>query len=431
MSKSISQLAEEERARLLEAIETQANRISTKRDPDHTEVSLSDWLNAAEKVIPQSNESIKPGAKVYQASQQETTVANNKTEPTWDELFDQQPKMHTRVATDPTPSATKATSKKPRLARSNSVKNSIKNPAKTGPYFGVVVMLGLLLAMTGILYLAYLIINEEFERFETILVEQEAQILQLETQLMDTQMLLEDHEDAPIVISLMERLAVLEASQPILGQPLPESAVSQEQLDALATAQQRLQQQLEQALATPTPHSPPDLIAQLDQQIIKRIQELSQQSPQHTNGLPELAEIEISAPKAPTMPTEPVIAEVTLTEEPAKTTEVADVTTAPLHSPRIMDDIRWIEQQAGSDFVIQLAAMVQAERLEQIIRQHNLTQSQTRILPQVRNGQTRYILIMGSYDQRRQAVEKADLIKDQTGITPWVRRVNDINSAVR
>ena len=434
MSKSISQLAEQERAKLLEAIEAQANRISTKRDPRQAEVSLSDWLNAAEKIIPTNKEPMNSAAKAYQTNQLDDTLLDNKVEPSWDELFASEPRATMPSDIKPNRAAIKPTSTQ---IATNKVGRSRKtNPAKTGPYFGVVVMLSLLLAMTGILYLAYMLVTEEFERLETRVIDQEAQISQLETLVIDTQMLLEQHEDAPIIVSLMQRLTELEAAQSDAQRTISSSnersePVSQAQIDALAAAQQTLQQQVERAIALQNQPPNPEFIAQLEQQIVQRLQQsthlLDRQAVQAgLNGQDlELTSSAVIAPVAPTPPVEPTIAALA---EIAEIAVVEEAPSTPIYSSRVMNDIKWLEQQADQHFIIQLAAMAQVERLEQIVRQHNLTDA--RILPQVRNGQTRFILVMGAHSQRPQAVEQANRIKDQTGITPWVRRVNDINGSV-
>ncbi|AHF02246.1 hypothetical protein THIAE_04970 [Thiomicrospira aerophila AL3] len=435
MSKSISQLAEQERAKLLEAIEAQANRISTKRDPRQAEVSLSDWLNAAEKIIPTNKEPSNPGAKAYQINQLDETLLNNKAEPSWDELFAQEPRAPIQSEVKASRAAVKSTTNQ---APSNRLgRNRKANPAKTGPYFGVVVMLSLLLAMTGILYLAYMLVTDEFERLETLVIDQEAQILQLETLVMDTQMLLEQHEDAPIVVSLMQRLTELEAAQldaqrATSSQDNVSEQVSQAQIDALAAAQQTLQQQVERTIALQNQQPNPEFIAQLEQQILQRLQQssqlLAQQAAPSSLNEPEVRVTTpaVTAPTVPTPPAEPAVAAV---EEITEIAVVAETPSSPMYSSRVMNDINWLAQQADQHFIIQLAAMVQVERLEQMVSQHNLTDA--RILPQVRNGQTRYILVMGTHAQRPQAVEQANRIKEQTGITPWVRRVNDINGSVR
>lgn len=436
MSKSISQLAEQERAKLLEAIEAQANRISSKRDPDQTDISLSDWLSAAEKVIPNPKEPTNPAAKAYQANAKDDQLFANKSEPSWDELFEQEPRLTTRQdaparnLNHKTPSASPTSGKIRRTSK--------PNPAKTGPYFGVVVMLSLLLAMTGILYLAYMLVTEEFKRLETLVLDQEAQISQLETLVIDTQMLLEQHEDAPIVVSLMQRVTELEAAQTAVNRNSNSaSQVLPEQIEALAAAQRNLEQQLEQAITRQAQNPSTDIISQLEQQILQRLQQSSESlnlrplpitEPERVNESSS-SQPTITPPTAPSAPTEPSITSPVIQPDVAVVEDLADASAQTGQTARIGEDIAWLEQQTGQHFVIQLAAMAQPERLEQIIRQHNLTD--VRILPQVRNGQTRYILVNGTYSQRSNAAEQANRFREQTGITPWIRRVNDINGSVR
>jgi DamX protein len=438
MSKSISQLAEQERAKLLEAIEAQANRISSKRDPHQTDISLSDWLNAVEKVIPETKEpavkaSGNPATNAYQENAQDAQLFANKSEPSWDELFAQEPRLPAQPELTTASLNTQIPSSRGKVRRYPK-----KNPAKAGPYFGVVVMLSLLLAMTGILYLAYMQVTEEFKRLETLVLDQEAQISQLETLVIDTQMLLEQHEDAPIVISLMQRVTELEAAQTAVDRS--SNSASQElpeQIEALAAAQSTLEQQFKQVIMQQAQNPSSEMISQLEQRILQRLQPSSElpnirplpmTEPEHVYKSSS-SQPTITPPIAPSNPTEPSIINPVIHPNVAVVEDVSEVSEQTGKSARIRDDIAWLEQQTGQHYVIQLAAMEQPERLEQIIRQHNF--SDVRILPQVRNDQTRYILVNGSYSQRSNAVEQANRFREQTGITPWIRRVNDINGSLR
>ncbi len=107
MAQTISEL-EKERAELLKAIESQAQQMSSSRqsrDTHTSEHTLNDWLNAAEEVMP--------------STPKRPTSSNNT----------QAPKS--------------------------------KNKAS---FFGVVIMLSLLLTILGVVYIAYTSIHNELQK---------------------------------------------------------------------------------------------------------------------------------------------------------------------------------------------------------------------------------------------------------------------------
>lgn len=56
---------------------------------------------------------------------------------------------------------------------------------------------------------------------------------------------------------------------------------------------------------------------------------------------------------------------------------------------------------------------------------------QTRILPQTRNGVTNYVLIMGSFSDRKLATALAKQLKSESGISPWIRKIKDLSARIQ
>ncbi|MEA3404531.1 MAG: hypothetical protein U9R28_02190, partial [Pseudomonadota bacterium] len=131
MAQTISEL-EKERAELLKAIENQAQHISTKRssEDDLDGHTLKDWLNAAEEVMPTRPV---PGKSKSQDSVSSATTSNPKT------------------------------------ASANG----------KASFFGVIILLSLLLTILGVLYIAYNTINKELQEVKEVKENSQTETFQL------------------------------------------------------------------------------------------------------------------------------------------------------------------------------------------------------------------------------------------------------------
>ncbi|SIN92403.1 Sporulation related domain-containing protein [Sulfurivirga caldicuralii] len=85
----------------------------------------------------------------------------------------------------------------------------------------------------------------------------------------------------------------------------------------------------------------------------------------------------------------------------------------------LMESEQWVAQQPADHWTLQLASVLDKASLDHMIRNKQLNEA--KIIRQIRDGQTRYVLIQGSFAERTSAKEAAAAIRQRTGISPWVR----------
>lgn len=126
----------------------------------------------------------------------------------------------------------------------------------------------------------------------------------------------------------------------------------------------------------------------------------------------------------------------TAKEQPKTSQEISSVQTVTepeITRPEIQGiaqaDLDWVSQQTASHYTLQLASMKKAEDLQRIIKKHQLTN--THVLPQIRNNNVNYILIYQSVMNRSEAEKLSADIKKQTGISPWIRKIQDVQKKVK
>lgn len=156
MAQTISEF-EKERAGLLKAIESQAQQMSSTRSdnseepPEHT---LNDWLNAAEDVMP---------SKIKSKSKPSTAAPNVKI--------------------------------------SGNTKSS---------FFGVIIMLSLLLTILGVIYIAYTSIHNELKEVMTLKQASSADMKTLQESIKKLEAAVASKGQGDAFIALQEKVANLE-----------------------------------------------------------------------------------------------------------------------------------------------------------------------------------------------------------------------------
>lgn len=365
MAQTISEL-EKERAKLLEAIEAQASQISTHRSSSGNEARphrLNDWLNAAEQVLPDPNRTAAPPP----------TATNKKT---------------AREA--PRTTASHARSK--------------------ASFFGVIVMLSLLLTILGVIYIAYTSIQKDLRQVMMVHSESIDTLGQLQTELNRLAKTVEEGGDSEAFGALMVRLDQIE--QELNGVKHLQANAAQGTSSALnpnvlQNVSQRLERQMDHRIQT------------LVQQIQNAGISLNVSSPAATTAFEQeqIVEMRVAEPIAPTPPR--VEQKVVRLVEPAAKT--ASTTTA---TASVSADVSWLSSQNPEGFTLQLASMPDAAALEKLKRDKNLLDG--KIIPQYRDGKLNYVLLRGSYGERTQANQASLTVKETTGISPWVRRMKDL-----
>lgn len=396
MAKTISEL-EQERAKLLEAIEAQANQLSKQRGTSKNEArphTLNDWLNAAEQVVPPKKE-----PSINYDDDYSSLVKPRMSKSIMDEPFSNQdfsePRVNLSQHTSPPPQVTT-----PPSAVTNGQARATH--AKKASIFGVVIMLSLLLTVLGLIYVAYSAVQRDMQQLAAIHYETIETMSSLEQQLFELREQVEKGGAPELFDQFIDRIESL-----------------QQQLNGLAQMQQTQSQTVENL----TSQNIDSLAMDLENQIEARLQGL-------------LNQLAITPPESirPTRPATEAIIEMdiepTIVEPTPPVQPRVEQRVVRLVEPRKPQDadVNWLLQQPAEAFVLQLASMPDRSGIEKVIRDKRVQGG--RIVPQLRDGRQSYILVVGAYQGRAEANQKAIELKDSTGISPWIRRIRDLSSRV-
>ncbi|MDX1352554.1 MAG: SPOR domain-containing protein [Thiomicrorhabdus sp.] len=399
MSLTISEL-EEQRAKILEEIESKAGKISSSNPSSEGTPSLNDWLNAAEKVMPE---------KPQNAHQQ----ATHKT------------------------------------SYSNKLLSNSKANNKTS-FFGVVIMLTLFLTILGVLYIAYSSIHKELQNVLVIKDENVEQMKMLQADMKSLQQAVTSGGKTELfnelelkVIALQTEVNELKgiiAKQSITGETnnqqnsnLAEVSpdVSSPVLKLIKDASSDkvvTEAVLDQKLKSYTQQ----LENKIDRKLEKILQHLT--SGKASENLPGLVTspddatqteqetATVETVKTPTVE-EPVLKVVNDIVKP----QAPQAPAAPIVSAS--SDVTWLLAQPKAHYTLQLASMPSEEAVRKIIESKQL--KETKVIPQTRNKATNYILVTGSFATRNEADALAKKIKSQFGISAWIRQVKDLTGRVQ
>lgn len=374
MAQTISEL-EKERAELLKAIESQAQQISSDRNgqDEPAEHTLKDWLNAAEEVMPS-----KP---------------------------------------------------KPRNPQ-NTAKTSNMNP-KTS-FFGVVIMLSLLLTILGVVYIAYTSIQKELNSVLTMKEETIKELLVLKETVTEIQQNTAAAGQGSLFKQLQDQVALLEKevrdlkAQKLIA-PSTESGNDAELNKVVQTTTEALPDNVvtTEVLDAKLKEYTKGIEAKLER-ILMALPQTSnaEQNPSSSTGT-SMAEPQINPPAEPSV--KPLNQPVVRLVKPVDPPKSPSTTQAPLLN--YSDDVKWLMNEPAFNFTLQLASMSERASVQKLIDDKSL--SDTRIIPQDRNGVTRYVLVTGSYASRTEADNAASAYKANFGLSPWVRKIKDISAKVK
>jgi len=405
MSLTISEL-ESERAKILDEIESKASNISKKSPSNSSEgsMSLNDWLTAAEEVMPE-----KPKSK-----------------------------------------------QKPNY--SNKMLNTTKGSNRSS-FFGVVIMLSLLLTILGVVYMAYTSIHKELQSVMSVKEDSVTQMKALQDEMKSLQEAVATGGKPEAFIHLEDKVLLLESELNNLKSQMAElaskpqtvdsnNAETSEQATAVKLSSQSSDSQannngivteeiLDKKLKTYT--------QQLEQKIDRKLEiilnhlkqgravnaaELSSldnsESSQVTNKASE-EELNIETPTVATVSTPVVEAPLLKLVKKVEKPEAPKAPDAPIISASA--DVKWLISQPNQHYILQLASMPEEASLKKIANAKQL--KDVRIVPQTRKGVTNYVLLTGSFVEKSKANELAKKIKSETGISPWIRKVKDLSGRIQ
>jgi septal ring-binding cell division protein DamX len=402
MSLTISEL-ESERAKILEEIESKAQSISSGKSSAGENHSLKDWLKAAEEVMPAS-EPVK----------EEQDMKNSET-------------------------------------RSNYTAQVIKPSKNKASFFGVIIMLSLLLTLLGVLYIAYTSIHKELQSVLESNQLNTDNMNQLQIDMDTLQKSISSGGKAELFISLEDKVFALEAQvlvlQTALKNPLTTSntTVSGASLKSRPPVAPQADLSMDPNKIV-TEAILDDKLNQLEQKIDQKLQTILDYLSSGKKPLTDVSSVDSGVLPVAVKDTseEMTISEPSITEtnSPVITQPLvqlvqtikrpeAPLTPAKANAPieHYTADVKWLMNEPALHYTLQLASMSEQHSLEAIVRKKSLTD--VRIIPQTRSETTNYILLTGSFASRKAANEFAKHYKMEFGISPWVRKVKDITVRVK
>ncbi|AZR81977.1 SPOR domain-containing protein [Thiomicrospira sp. S5] len=376
MAQTISEL-EKERAELLKAIESQAQQMSSSRqsrDTHTSEHTLNDWLNAAEEVMP--------------STPKRPTSSNNT----------QAPKS--------------------------------KNKAS---FFGVVIMLSLLLTILGVVYIAYTSIHNELQKVLAVKEDSMREVTLLKESVAELQKSVATGGKSELFDQLQKRVTALEnelaalkkqpvaAAETVESQTVTETVQSADTLapnvvttDILEQKLQEYTQGIDKKLEVILKHlhiNPAEMEAGAQEQGAANVS-----IKEETIDEPSVAEP--AQPKVKPLDL-PVVRLVKKVQKPAEPT-----TEAPVKN--YTADVKWLLEEPAFNYTLQLASMQERSSVEKMIREKGLDGA--KIIPLERKGEAYYVLLTGSYASRTEADKAAKRYKQNFGISPWVRKIKDLSN---
>ena len=406
MPTTISEL-EAQRAKILKEIESKTGHVNNSKQ-DSTP-SLNDWLNAAEEVMPESQK--KP----------QTQLNNN------DESYS-----------------------------SKILKTSHSNTSSS-PFFSIVILLTLFLTLVGVIYIVYNTLNKDINGISSYKEQSTVQINELQeglssiqksmatggkTELFE-QMEIEVAELKKQVASLQEQVVNLEQRLLEKGSSTKSNASDQ----SLSTATQK-QHTEKNNLNAEDKNNKNQVVTEaiLDKKLKLYYQQLENKIDQKLETLIKLIpadKLEASensnpAPQASSenenieVPTAETV--VTPTVNTPKLTPVASVSAPSVPAlpvqPEVTmtEDEKWLVDQPKKNYILQLASMPSEAQIKRVLDRNKLD---AKVVSQTRNGITNYILVSKAFPNKASAQELADVIKNEKGISAWVRQVEDIARRIK
>ena len=398
MSLTISEL-ESERAKILEEIESKAQSISSGKTSTGENHSLKDWLKAAEEVMPAS-------------------------EPV-------------REKQDMRKSATS----------SNYTNQVIKSPKNKASFFGVIIMLSLLLTLLGVLYIAYTSIHKELQSVLESNQLNADKMNQLQIDMEALQKSISSGGKPELFITLEDKVFALEAQVLTLKSELktPGTSINTTEGAVITSVSPNADVVLDSNKIV-TEAVLDEKLNQLEQKIDQKLQTildfLSSGKKATTDissvnnvilpdsGNDSIHEMTLSEPSV-TEVESPIINQPLVQLVQAIKQPTSPVTPEKANAPieNYTADVKWLMNEPAVHYILQLASMPEQSSLEAIVLKKGLTD--VRIIPQTRNQTTNYVLVTGSFASRKVADEFAKKYKVEFGISPWVRKVKDITARVK
>jgi DamX protein len=134
----------------------------------------------------------------------------------------------------------------------------------------------------------------------------------------------------------------------------------------------------------------------------------------------------IAQTQAPTIATtaQPVIPMPTAPQA----VEMQPSAAAPVADNDATGDSAWLFALPAESLVLQLGSNIKADGLENMGKKIRHHPEMAHVLAVKANGSTRYVLAYGGFSTREEAKQAADRVKQDLGVSPWIRRVADVKA---
>jgi len=356
---------DDERNRILEAIEQQAKSLSMARGGG--EHRLSDWLTAAEDVMPEIR---KPMVKPMSMSAAGASAAA--------------------------------------AAPASASKNIL----------GMIAAGTVVLAMAGGGGLAYMQLMQQMRVVEKANQQLTKRLTEIEKAMTETQ---KSDGATKVAIAADGKVEVV----------ANKDALSAQFLDARLQAQtnqleQNIDDKFRQILDKMEGRGTAMAIAPM---MVPQVQPtVAMQQPQHNVRMPvtpQVVEMQPQQTLAMTQPISNAPVQMQMAMPNVQPAPVAAAQTAPTDAMN-----SWLYNQNPESLVLQLGSNPKAEGLEQMARKIRQNGDMAHVLSLKANGAQRYILVYGAFANRDDAKKATDTIKNDLGVTAWVRRVGDVKTLI-
>lgn len=303
--------------------------------------------------------------------------------------------------------------------------NSNSQPAKItkpvskvsrSPFFIIIITISLLLIFIGIFYIASLSINNQLNSLQ----EQQTKSATTIQSLQDT------------VITLETTITTLEQDIILLKKPTTTIITKQQADQPKAIDEQQLDNKLKK-LSAQLEGRLGELLLKLegkktladDKAVIKELAEKISPMTAKTT-----AKTESSSIPEPTPPVVPVVKPVNQPVIRLLKRITPDPITKEEKKPVIAKtaNVKWLLKQPAFNYTLQLASMRDKESLQKFIKDKSLTNS--KIIHQQHSSGLRHVVITGSYLNRRDANKARHEHSEKYGVSPWVRKMKDIQDRV-
>ena len=461
MANSISEL-EAERAKILEQIESRAKSMST----DTTNTSLQDWLKAAEDVVPQSaleaEQQLQNARQRLVETEQHNRVNNDDIPLVGQTLRTPSANNdpYSRATLDSSPGNTLAfsdddfaddiaqinlSSNTTASLESDPVNNKSMRQPDTHSGFsaqeyapssntkgnkapmmaGIAIMLSLFITILVVVVMGYNSVHKEINEMQAQSEANKNVIAELQQKIADMPLnaeatLASANENQQKISSLQSQIVALEAQLATVRNDLKnlQQASAEQSVDSSELLQQKIEKVVS-ALKDSAP-TPEDL-----QPVKPEVRPFKAAvniaiEPDVERVKAEQSNADIEIPVAPSEPeiTEPKAAGEKNVAEPEMPIIATDVKVAE-PKKNYSRDVKWLMEQPSDNYTLQLASMLEAASIEKMIKDKGIKEG--RLIPQLRDGKTMYVLIVGSFAERKQADKLASELKNSLGIAPWIR----------